>query len=268
MKTIIFSLILACINTSSIFSQIFKNQDLTGSKLENNVWVIETSDNTTMYLIEGSKKALLIDTGTKCDSLDKVISHITNLPYDVVLTHGHGDHSGNIKYFSAIYMHEADIFFISNEFRNKLKFINEGYIFDLGNKQIEVKCMPAHTPGSIVLIDWQAKSCYTGDAFGSGQVWLQVKPIASMKTYISSCNNMLSLMDTGIEKLYCGHYPYPKKVLTKDYMNKMKVLAVSIVDGTVQSAKPFPTKFSISCENPMIAGDDVVAIVYDPEHVK
>jgi len=44
---------------------VFKNADLEISKLEDKVWVIETTDKTTMYLIEGTKKAMLIDTGTK-----------------------------------------------------------------------------------------------------------------------------------------------------------------------------------------------------------
>lgn len=49
--------------------EVFKNNDLTITKLEKNMWVVETSDNTTMYIIEGSKKAMLIDNGTKCEKV-------------------------------------------------------------------------------------------------------------------------------------------------------------------------------------------------------
>jgi len=65
---------------------VFKNNDLEISKLEDKVWVIETTDKTTMYLIEGTEKALLIDTGTKCEKLDEVIHKITQKPLDVVIT--------------------------------------------------------------------------------------------------------------------------------------------------------------------------------------
>ena len=88
--------------------QVFKNDDLAISILEEKVWVIETTDNTTMYLIEGNTKALLIDTGTKCDKLDEVIRNITTKPLNVVLTHAHPDHAGNIRFFDEIYLHAND----------------------------------------------------------------------------------------------------------------------------------------------------------------
>jgi hydroxyacylglutathione hydrolase len=79
---------------------------------------------------------------------------------------------------------------------------------------------------------------------------------------------MKILMDQGIEKLYCGHYPYLKKPLHEDYIVKMIALATSIDNGTVQNPKPYSIKVPISCDNPMIAGDNDAAIVYDPEHIK
>jgi hypothetical protein len=39
--------------------------------------VIETTDKTSMYIIEGTDKAMLIDTGTRCDKLDEVVRKIT-----------------------------------------------------------------------------------------------------------------------------------------------------------------------------------------------
>lgn len=249
-------------------AQVFKNADLQISQLEQHVWVVETTDMTTMYIIEGKDKALLIDTGTKCDSLDKVIRRITPKPLIVILTHAHRDHAGNIGFFDEIYMHPNDTILMDNFYHGKVNFVKDGDIFDLGGKKIEVSHMPGHTPGSIVLLDKEAHSCYSGDAFGSGMVWLQLRPFSPMKTYIASCSKMLKLMDNGIQKIYCGHYPYLKKSLDKDYIVKMKNLAISIDDGTVKDAKPFTIKVPIGCDNPLIASDGTVSIVYDPEHVK
>lgn len=268
MKHILLCVILFCTGISNLVSQVFKNADLTISVLEDKIWVIETTDNTTMYLIEGSKKALLIDTGTKCDSLDKIIQYITSKPLDVVITHAHRDHAGNIKYFGAIYMHPADTVLLDTGYHGKINFVKDGDVFDLGDKVIEVKHMPGHTPGSIVLVDRQDKCCFTGDAFGFGLVWLQLRPYSTMQTYINSCTRMENLMDNGIEKLYCGHYPYLKRALYKDYIVKMIELATSIDNGTVKDPKPYSIKVSISCDNPMVAWNDDVGIVYDPEHIK
>jgi len=247
---------------------VFKNNDLEISKLEDKVWVIETTDKTTMYLIEGDKKALLIDTGTKCEKLDEVVRKITQKPLDVVITHTHGDHAGNIRFFNEIFIHPADTVLLDKTYKGKVHFVNEGYIFDLGGKKIEVSYMPAHTPGSIVLLDRKAGSCYSGDAFGSGQVWLQLRPYAPMKTYIESCKEMEKLMDGGITKIYCGHYTYVKKAYTKQYITEMRTLAEALVNGTAPKATPHPQKVSIGSDHPMMVMLGEATIVFDPEHIK
>ena len=260
-----FCLLAGGFNTTA---QVFKNNDLEISKLEDHVWVVETTDKTTMYIIEGNDKAMLIDTGTKCEKLDEVVRNITKKPLYVTITHAHGDHAGNIRFFPEIYLHPADTVLLDKSYKGKVHFVKDGQIFDLGGKKIEVVHMPAHTPGSIVLLDRKAGSCYSGDAFGSGQVWLQLRPYATMKTYISSCLKMEKLMDEGISKIYCGHYPYVKKAYGKDYILAMRHLAESLDNGTDKSAIPYDRKVSIGCDHPMIATKGPASIVYDPEHIK
>lgn len=260
-------LILLCVN-NEISAQNFINKDLQITLLEDKLWVIETPDKTSMYLIEGNDKALLIDTGTNCDSLNFIINQITKKPLQVVLTHAHPDHAGNIRFFDEIYMHAADTVLLKKPYYCKLNFIDEGYRFDLGGKLIDVVLMPAHTPGSIVLIDKKAGNCFSGDAFGSGQVWLQIRPFAPMETYINACSKMLKIMDGGIERIYCGHYPHAKAALTKNYMLTMLELATELNNGTAENPQPFDIKVSISCDNPMVYSKGGIGIVYDPEHIK
>jgi len=129
--------------------------------------------------------------------------------------------------------------------------------------------MPAHTPGSIVLIDRANGNCFSGDAFGSGQVWLQLWPFSTMETYIQSCKKMEQLMNEGISKIYCGHYPYVKKALDIQYIKNMRLLAEAINDGTVPAPQPFPTRIpDIGGPNPMIATLNGVSIVYEPSKIK
>lgn len=259
---------------SAIFvsaQEVFRNKDLTITKLEKNMWVVETTDNTTMYIIEGSKKAMLIDAGTNCEKLDEVISQITKKPLIVMITHIHPDHAGNIKYFDQIYFHPGDTVLMrmmNVEYNGKVNFVKDGEKFDLGGTTIEVLHTPGHTPGSIVLLDRQTGNCYSGDAFGSGQVWMQLRPNSPMKTYIESCKKMEKLMDEGITGIYCGHYPYVKKAYDKAYITEMRALAEALVSGTAPEAKPHPQKVSIGCENPMMVTLGGATIVYDPEHIK
>ena len=253
MKSCFLSLFLILLaSMAGISQEVFKNNDLTISKLEKDMWVIETTDKTTMYLIEGKEKAMLIDTGTKCEKLPEVINKITQKPLIVVITHMHGDHAGNMNQFDEIYMHAADtvLFEKDNLFKGKIHYVVDGQAINLGGKMLDISYMPAHTPGSIVVLDRIAGNCYSGDAFGSGQVWLQLKPYSPMKMYINSCKKMERLMDEGITKVYCGHYPYVKKAYDKQYITEMRTLAEELVNGTAPEAKPHPQKVSIGCDNP------------------
>jgi glyoxylase-like metal-dependent hydrolase (beta-lactamase superfamily II) len=251
-----------------VTGQVLKNDDLQISLIGEKTWVIETSDKTTMYLIEGTDKALLIDTGTKCEKLDEVVRQITAKPVTVVLTHAHYDHAGNIRFFKEIYMHAADTVLLDKSYKGTIHFVEDGNAFDLGGKTIEVKHMPAHTPGSIVLLDRQSGSCFSGDAFGSGQVWLQLRPNAPMITYVNSCSRMEKIMDEGVTKIYCGHYPYVKKAFAKQYITTMKLLAESLINGKAPQAKPYPVVVSFGCANPMIVTMDEASIVFDPELIE
>jgi glyoxylase-like metal-dependent hydrolase (beta-lactamase superfamily II) len=248
---------------------VFKNNDLSISKLKEKVWVVETTDMTTMYIIEGTKKAMLIDTGTKCDSLDKIAGKITQKPLYVVLTHNHPDHAGNIGYFDEVYMHPLDtVIPIGVPFKGKYRWLGDGDVFDLGDRKLEVRLMPGHTPGSIILIDKKDGAVYTGDAFGSGQVWLQLQPQTPMATYVQACERMEKIMDEQqLTEIYCGHYPYLKRPLNKEYIVRMKQLGQRLAAGDTKGAMPYPGP-KVGCDNPMMLSDGPVMIVYDPDYIQ
>ena len=61
------------------------------------------------YLIIGTERAMLIDTGYGLGDLAAEIREITNLPLVIVNTHGHCDHvGGNARFNVPCYMHPAD----------------------------------------------------------------------------------------------------------------------------------------------------------------
>lgn len=266
-KLAAFLLLLSCLGLSGIVScRQFRNVELTVTKLEDNMWVIETSENGTMYLVEGTEKALLIDTGTRINDLDAKISSITKKPLMVVITHGHFDHAGSIDFFKEIWMHPADTVLLQGRYKGKINFVKDGDVFDLGGTLIEVSHMPAHTPGSIVLLDRKAGNCYSGDAFGANHVWLQLKPLSPMQTYVNSCRKMEKIMDSGITKVYCGHYVYVKKPYDKSYITAMRQLAEALINGTAPEAQPYSSK--VGCPNPMYVTSGPATIVFDPDYLK
>ena len=168
--------------------------------------------------------------------------------------------------FKEIWMHPADTVLLHENYKGVIHFVKDGDIFDLGGTEIEVSHMPGHTPGSIVLLDRKAGICYSGDAFGSHDVWLQLKPLEPMQTYVNSCLKMEKLMESGITKIYCGHYPYVKKAFDKSYIDSMLKLAEGLVKGIAPGAKPYAQK--VGCPNPMAVTDGEATIVFDPDYIK
>ena len=61
-----------------------------------------------IFVIEGSESALVIDAGIGCCDLRSIIEGITKKPYEVVLTHGHLDHIGSWDQFDRVWLHPAD----------------------------------------------------------------------------------------------------------------------------------------------------------------
>ena len=61
------------------------------------------------YLIEGSERAALIDTGYGIGDLKGFVETLTEKPYDVFITHGHVDHAAGASQFPEVRMNLADM---------------------------------------------------------------------------------------------------------------------------------------------------------------
>ena len=250
--------------------EVFSNNELAITKIEQNVWVLETNDNTTMYIVEGSQKAVLIDTGTKTAKLDSIVKLVTQKPLEVLITHVHPDHAGNMHYFQKPWIHPADTVLLGMfgmDYQGETKFLKDGQKFDLGGTVLEVVHTPGHTPGSIVLIDRATGNCFSGDSFGSGQVWMQLEPHVSMKIYAASCQKMEKLMNGVIAKVFCGHYPYAKKAFDKTYISNMRQLAEQLSKGVALDAEDYPMHIGVGASKPKMVSLGEASIVYDSENI-
>lgn len=252
--------------------EIFKNSEVSVSKLKDKTWVFETWDNTTMYLLEGKKRAMLIDTGTKCEGLDDIVGKITKKPVDVIITHAHPDHAGCAGYFDKIRIHPADTVLFArglDKYQGEVEFLHDGEKFDLGGRTLEVIHMPGHTPGSVVILDEANGDCYSGDAFGSGQVWLQCIPTSSIDTFLQSCGRMEKIMrEQGIKEIWCGHYPYVKRSFGPEYIAGMKRLAEKLAANDQAGSKPYSHPVIPMGKDARSISDGMCTIVYSSKKVE
>jgi hydroxyacylglutathione hydrolase len=216
--------------------EVFKNSDVVFHQIDEHTWVGtgHMMYNESLYLVEGTHKAVLIDAGTNIKDLDRIVAAMTKKPVMLVATHLHPDHTGSsIDYFPEIYINPADTILIPQmmpDYEGKVKYLKDGEEIDLGGRKLEVVFTPAHAPGSTTFIDKDAGYGFSGDSFGSGNLLLGM----DFSTLIATCEKMSSLMQTnGIKFLYPGHY-FGDNVETKQRVDDMITLSRDVLSGKVK----------------------------------
>lgn len=159
--------------------------------LKPGLWHIEDCTNSSVYLVEGKDKALVIDTGMGGGDFVEMLKGLTHLPLELAVTHVHGDHMRHSDKFPWFYMSERELPLLeqykkvmmpeNKSTKENVKSIDTGDIIDLGGGvKIEVFALPGHTPGSLVFIDKFHGVCFTGDTLG---VWMQCPGATGIKEY-------------------------------------------------------------------------------------
>ena len=218
---------------------VFKNDEVVFHQIDEHTWV-GTGNlvyNESLYLVEGTEKAVLIDAGTRIKDLDKIVATITKKPMMLVATHVHNDHTGSaVDRFPEIYINPGDKDYIPQvmpRYKGNIKFLTDGEEIDLGGRKLEVVFTPGHTPGSTTFIDKNAAYGFSGDSFGSGNLLLSM----DFSTLIATCERMSTIMENyGIKFLFPGHY-YGNNAETKQRVDDMITLSKDVISGKVKGEK-------------------------------
>lgn len=179
------------------------------------------------WLIVGSQRALLFDSGLGMMPIKPVVMKLTSLPVTVINSHTHFDHvGGNADFadvramttpFTNARMAGAAHAGVASEvsptalcgnrpagldtaaFRSRpwaaAQRIGDGARFDLGGRSLEVLATPGHTPDAIALLDRANGLLWTGDSFYAGPIWL-VRPETDLEGYQRSIDRLAALVPT------------------------------------------------------------------------
>ena len=169
------------------------------------------------YVVCGSDRALVIDTGYARENHKAYVREYTDLPLVLAATHAHHDHvRGNVFYEDCLlnpadfplYDMMFDYNMVPEEFRSlrpgPLKPINDGDIIDLGGRHLEAIHTPGHTPGSTCFLDVEARVLITGDTVLHDTVWLLFPYCLTVETYNRSLKKLASMRDR-FDALLTGH---------------------------------------------------------------
>ncbi len=184
-----------------------------------------------MYVVVGSEKTALIDTGTGFQIgpyLENIERVLDGRPLDYVfITHRHYDHVGGLSAVidrfspSAVYAGRLDAeplrqgdseSTLGTKFGGHIppmdvKDVSEGDVFDLGGVRLRIIETPGHTIGSICLLDEVSGDLFSGDCFFVDGVGRCDHPTASPDDMRKSLRKLRDIDFTG---LYSGHGPVVK----------------------------------------------------------
>lgn len=206
-------------------------------------YAIQYGEGLYCFLLEGKKRALLIDTGYGRGDFPNIIERLTSKPIDVVNTHGHWDHTGGNAWFKKVHMHAESVNGAKRAFSRldpawwenmpypdyEIAVIDDGYVFDLGERKVECIHTPAHHKGSLTFLDHGQRLLFPGDEFDAGQAALP--DISAVAAFLENMKK-LKARESEYDFIIPQHNGGP---ITKRYIDYFIQNAQDIIDG-----KPHP----------------------------
>jgi glyoxylase-like metal-dependent hydrolase (beta-lactamase superfamily II) len=175
------------------------------------------------YLIVGSDKAVLFDTGMGISNIQSVVAGLTKLPVSVVNSHTHNDHVGDNWRFGDVYGMDTDftrasargskedaqaelapgelcgplpVGFDARAYATKAfritHWLHDGDKIELGGRTLQVIGTPGHTPDAIALLDEKNGLLFTGDTFYLGPIYLY-RPETDLDAYVVSVQKLAAM---------------------------------------------------------------------------
>lgn len=173
------------------------------------------------YLLVGTKRALLIDSGATARDIHTVLNSLTALPVTAIPTHLHWDHTNGLRSFRSIalvdlpetrgrvrgdnYVQLSRHEYIDNgppRFRVS-EWIKPDDSIDLGGRRVRILSTPGHTATSISVYDPINHFVFTGDFLYPTSLYAFM-PDSSLSAYAATADRLLAMLP-GDTRLYGAH---------------------------------------------------------------
>lgn len=189
-------------------------------------------EETHCYLLSGTQRSLLIDTGLGICNIYEQAVKLTDKPITAAATHIHWDHIGGHKYFPSFYAHEAELGWLNGEFPLSMQTIREmvadrcdlpegydvstyelfqgkptrilrdGDSIDLGGRSIQVLHTPGHSPGHMCFWEAERGWLFTGDLVYKDTLFAYY-PSTDPEAYLNSLEKIAALP---VRRVFPAHH--------------------------------------------------------------
>lgn len=154
------------------------------------------------FLVIGEERALLFDAGFADSGVLETVRALTDLPIDVVMTHGDLDHSGGLADFGSCRMNAGDWPLVKNG-SIALVPLDEGEIVACGDYRFRVIAIPGHSAGSLAFYDEAKGILLAGDSVQSGGPIFMFGGHRDLDAYIASLEKLEQLIPADVTVLPC-----------------------------------------------------------------
>ncbi len=197
--------------------------------INENSWRIEDSG-VRCFLLTGSEKALLIDSGRELHTARDIAESLTDLPVMLLNTHADGDHTGSNEQFESFYMHpDEEAHFRRGGRGGTIIPVREGDILDLGGRELRIIDLPGHTPGSIAVLDVGNRVLISGDPVQEHGRIFMFGAHRNMENYIRSLEH-LETFTAEFDEIWPSHADIP---ISPALIRKLHDGARDVMDGKV-----------------------------------
>ena len=176
-------------------------------RINSDTWRIEDND-VRFFILEGTEKALMIDSGMNTPDARKLAETITTKPLELLNTHADRDHISGNAAFDRFYMNPAE----EENYRAAggtgfVIPVHDGDVIDLGGRPLEIIEIPGHTPGSIAILDISKRVLISGDSVQDGNIFMFGK-FRNLEAYVPSMRKLLKYTDR-FDGVYPSHGSIP-----------------------------------------------------------
>ena len=154
------------------------------------------------FLVIGEERALLFDAGFADSGVLETVRALTDLPIDVVMTHGDPDHSGGLGDFGGCRMNAGDWPLVKDG-SIALAPLDEGEIEACGDYRFRVIVIPGHSAGSLAFYDEAKGILLAGDGVQSGGPIFMFGGHRDLDAYIASLEKLERLIPADVMVLPC-----------------------------------------------------------------
>ncbi len=209
------------------------------------------------YLIVGTERALLLDSGTGAVGIRAAVETLTDLPVALIDSHSHWDHIGNNHEFDDIAIHRAEASGLARQYRSDeiaeffgeaallgplpsgrtigsisigpsapTRLLDGGERFDLGGRVLTVLHTPGHAPGLISLLDEENGVLFSTDTAYPGPLYAYESD-TDLDAYIRSLHLLADLAPS----LRFVHPSHNADSMSAELLPRMRDALIEVVGG-------------------------------------